>query len=81
MKRLFQILDEMNVADGDHNTKNLVISPNLVSAQTAKGGGHVTMGVDAETLHTLALEPEKKIVILVVIDREVYNQKLKEVKP
>ncbi|HEX2683616.1 MAG TPA: hypothetical protein VHL77_06775 [Ferruginibacter sp.] len=50
-KRMFQILDEMNVADGKNGTATLGLCPHLVSANTVKQGGHITMGVPAELIH------------------------------
>ena len=51
-------------------------SPHFVSAKLAKGGGHITMGVEAKTIHDLALGNGDYLVILYVVDREQF-QKLK----
>lgn len=72
-KRLFQILDEMNVADGENNTGHVAISNSLVSATTAKGGGHITMGVPAEYIHRLMVD-ENCIPLLLVIDKKEYEK-------
>ncbi len=72
-KRLFQTLDDMNVADGENKTANVQVSNALVIANTAKGGGHVTMGVTREIIHTLMNKPDT-ICILLVVDRQEYNR-------
>lgn len=49
----------------------------IVSANLAKGGGHVTMGVDAQVIHDLAFN-DKHIAVLYIIDKgqffEIKNQ-------
>lgn len=72
-KRLFQVLDELNVHDGDNNTKHVQIANTLVSANLAKGGGHVTMGVPANIVHSLLTDQENTICLLVVVDRKEYE--------
>lgn len=50
-----------------HNDKRIRMSNTLVSAQKVKAGGHVTMGVDEETVIDLTLS-EKYVCALYVID-------------
>lgn len=69
-KRLFAILDELNRQDEENGTRNVEIANALVSAQTAKGGGHVTMGVASETLHKIITRQQDYAVLLLVIDRK-----------
>lgn len=72
-KRMFQILDEMNVADSENNTANVALSNHLVSATTAKGGGHVTMGVEASYIHKLLMDDDC-IPILMIINKKEYDK-------
>lgn len=72
-KRMFQAFDEINVADGKNNTKNLQVSGSLVEAKTAKGGGHVVMGVPVDVLHLLIHNPDT-ICILIVLNRQEYEK-------
>lgn len=65
-KRLFQILDEMNVNDETNKTRHCRVSNHFVSADLAKGGGHVTIGVDAEVIHDLAANSDIRCLLLVV---------------
>lgn len=73
-KRMFQVFDEMNVADGENNTMNLQVAGSLVSAQTAKGGGHITMGVPANIVHELTFKGEDYICLLLVINKKEYEK-------
>lgn len=73
-KRLFQILDDMNVADTKNGTSHVQISNFLVGAQKAKGGGHVTMGVTESIVMDMVFKPDKQICILLVIDFEEYEK-------
>lgn len=69
-KRLFQVLDEMNVNDENNKTRHCRVSNHLVSANLAKGGGHVTIGVEAEAIHELATNNDIRCVLLVVDFKE-----------
>lgn len=71
-KRPFQIFDEMNVNDEANNTALLAVSPYLVEAKTAKGGGHVTMGVEANVI-TQLLTGDRQVILL-VFDKKEYDR-------
>lgn len=71
-KRLFQVLDEMNVNDEKNKTATCGCCFDLVEAKTAKGGAHVIMGVPAEALHKLMLNEYKPM--LVLLDMKEYNR-------
>lgn len=73
-KRLFQILDEMNVKDGENNTEHVAISNTLVSANSCKQGGLVTMGVDHKRLQQLALDGSNYIAILLIVDKMEFKK-------
>ena len=68
-KRLFQVFDEMNVNDEKNNTAHLGCCYAMVEAKTAKGGGHVTMGVPAEAITRMLLDEVQPILILKRISR------------
>lgn len=72
-KRLFQKLDEMNVADGENNTMHLQVCSSLVEAKTAKGGGHIVMGVPAQIIHEIVIA-NSKMCVLLVIDKNEYER-------
>lgn len=73
VKRLFQILDEMNIADGDNKTSNVGICNSLVSADYSakKGGTVVAIGVPGNVVFDI--ETGNKIAILLIINMAEYN--------
>lgn len=76
-KRLFQILDEMNVKDDEGETAFVGVNNAFVGAQKARGGGHVTMGVPESVIMDLLFN-KNKIPILLIIDMEEYDRIKKE---
>lgn len=71
-KRLFQVLDEMNVNDEANKTATCACCFDLVEAKTAKGGGHVTMGVPAEVITRMFLGEVQPILLL--LDKNEYHR-------
>lgn len=71
-KRIFQVLDEMNVNDGINKTATCACCFDTVAANTAKGGGHVTMGVPAEAVTKIMLNEYKPMLIL--LDMKEYHR-------
>lgn len=72
-KRLFQILDEMNVPDTANKTTLVAVCPNLVSADYSYKlqGTKVTMGVPGN----VALELENETIpILVLVNKSEYDR-------
>lgn len=76
-KRMFQILDEMNLDDEKNKTGNVAICNAFVSANKVKAGGHVTMGVPESVLMDLVFNKGNKIPILIIIDKAEYDKKVK----
>lgn len=70
-KRLFQVLDEMNVNDEANKTATCACCFDLVGANKVKQGGHVTMGVPEEAVLKLLLGEYKPM--LVLLDMKMYN--------
>jgi len=70
--RAFEVFDQMNQADEVNKTSLLSVSPYLVEAKIAKGGGHVTMGVPAEVI-TQLLTGDRQV-ILVVFDKKEFDR-------
>lgn len=71
-KRLFQVLDEMNVNDDVNKTETCACCLDMVEAKTAKGGGHVIMGVPAEAITKLFFGEIQPILIL--MDKKEYHR-------
>lgn len=76
-KRLFQILDEMNILDTENNTKLVQVCPNLVSANFSKNlGTKITMGCPGNVV--LDIDADKLIPVLVLVDKSEYDRLLKD---
>lgn len=71
-KRLFQVLDEMNVNDEKNKTATCACCFDLVEAKTAKGGAHIVMGVPTDALHKIMLNEYKPM--LVLLDMKEYRR-------
>lgn len=65
----FEIFSDMIAAGEDFS-----MSPNFVSANLVKAGGHVTMGVDAGTIHKL-LNDEVQCVMYVFNKKQFFGRK------
>lgn len=74
MKRLFEILDVMNVADEKNGTSNVGVCPDLQSANysLSKGGTLVTMGVPNNVVFDI--ESQKLKPILLLVNMEQYEK-------
>lgn len=72
-KRLFQILDDMNVADTENDTATLAVCPSFVRANYGSNSGtQVTMGVPGNVVFDI--EAGKKIPILILVDSAEYEK-------
>ena len=76
-KRLFQILDEMNVADGENKTATCGVCPDLVRANTVKAGAEIVMGVPADVGQKIMTDPKRYRPVLLVIDMVEYEKREK----
>ena len=73
-KRLFKILDEMNISDVENNTANVAVCPNLVGADySAKlKGTKITMGTPGNIVFDL--QTDKIIPVLLLVNRDEYER-------
>lgn len=69
-KRLFQVLDEMNISDIENGTKLVSVSSNFISADKIKQGSKIAMGSDDSAV--MELMTNKVIPVLLLIDKETY---------
>jgi hypothetical protein len=69
-KRLFQILDEMNLEDTQKHTRLVSISNTFISADKVKQGSHIVIGADEQALYELM--QGKVVPLLVLVDKEEY---------
>lgn len=74
-KRLFQILDELNVQDGDKTSDHAVMVGNQIVSMdySAKHGGtKVTVGIAGNQVFDL--QNGNKMALLLIIDKKQYNE-------
>lgn len=71
-KRLFQVLDDMNINDDVNKTATCGCCFDMVSADTVKAGGVVKMGVPAEAITKIFLGEYKPM--LVLLDMKEYER-------
>ena len=64
--RLFEILDEMNVADGENKTSHVGVCSDVVSVNKNGHNGTVTMGVPGDVAQQLVLGDKLKPILLIV---------------
>lgn len=69
-KRMFEILDEMNLDDVKNNTRLVAISNTLISADKVKQGAKISMGADEQVLFDIM--NEKVIPVLILVDKNEY---------
>lgn len=69
MKSDFEVMKQM----ADEN-KDIRMSPHFVEAKLASGGGHVTMGVDAQVIKDLAFKEGEYLVALYIVNKHQYNE-------
>jgi len=74
-KRMFQILDEMNLDDVKNNTRLVSISNTLISADKIKQGSKISIGADEQALYDLITE--KVIPVLILVDKTEYFKRKK----
>lgn len=75
-KRVFEILDEMNVSDTEKGTKLIGVSNYFVSGEKVKQGSLITMGAEESAL--MDIMQGNVIPLLLLIDKSEYeNRKTK----
>lgn len=73
-KRLFEVLDEMNVEDGINKTSLVAVCPDFISADRVKRGTKVTMGVGYEVIDDML--SDKSMPVLLIIDKKEYFKRI-----
>ena len=69
-KRMFQILDEMNLDDVKNSTRLVSVSNTFLSADKVKQGTKICIGADDQALTDIM--SEKVIPILILVDKDDY---------
>jgi hypothetical protein len=74
-KRVFQILDELNVRDGNKNKDYAVVLGNQVlqaDYKIKKGGTEITVGIAGN--HVSDLITGEKFAVILVVDKKQYDE-------
>lgn len=69
-RRLFEILDEMNMADTNNKTRTVAISNHFISADKVKQGAKICIGADEQCLYDLM--NNKAMAVLLIVNKEEY---------
>jgi hypothetical protein len=72
-KRLFEILDEMNLLDDDKRGR-VIVCPDMIRADWNKKGTVFQMGAGGGMDTLLDVEAGKKFPILLIIDKDEYKR-------
>lgn len=72
-KRLFQILDEMNLSDCENNTNFVAVCNEFVSLNKSKKGVIISMGAPESV--TFEILEGKIIPILILVDKKEYQKR------
>lgn len=72
MKRLFQVLDEMNVNDEKNKTATIGVCNEVSYIQSSKRGTLITMGAPAEAL--MDIESGKTMPLLLLLNKSEYDK-------
>lgn len=76
-KRMFQVLDEMNVHDIEHKTRFVTLHPEIIQLQHTKSGTKVTMGVPKGIIdinNQMSDNPKKRLVLMIV-DGDAFDRR------
>lgn len=71
-KRLFQVLDELNVLDIENGSRLLSVGGDFVGAEKVKAGSKITMGADEAAI--MQIYNREVIPVLLLINSEKYNE-------
>ncbi len=72
-KRLFEVLDEMNLDDCKENKSLVAVSNNFISGDKVKAGAKISMGVEESVLFKLAAGTHTAL--LIIVDQNEYNKR------
>ena len=73
-KRMFEILDEMNLDDVKNNTRMVAISNTFISADKVKQGAKVCIGTDEQSLYDIM--NDKVVVLMICVDKDEYFKRM-----
>jgi hypothetical protein len=71
----FEVFQEMS-----QNDEDIHMTPHLVEAKTAKGGGHIVMGVTDAIVKDMFLNPDKYVCALYIVNKEQFFKRKEQKK-
>lgn len=74
MKRLFQVLDELNQIDEQSGSALCGVCSEVVSVNKNGHNGTITIGVPGEIAQEIALGKSNKRLILCIVDGDAYDK-------
>lgn len=75
-KRLFETLDEMNLADIKDGTRLVQVSSNFIACNTVTGGAKIEMGIPRES--AVELWSEETMPVLLLVNKKEYQRLISE---
>lgn len=72
--RLFEVLDQLNVADTADGTCKVGVLPDVIAVNMYTNHGDIKFGLPVDVARKLTLQTDRYRPILVVVDMEEYNK-------
>jgi hypothetical protein len=73
-KRMFKVLDELNLQDRNDGSSKVMVCPNCTQIKISKQGTKITMGAAGDLVGAIA--SGKITPLLILVDTESYNLQL-----
>lgn len=71
--KLFEILQKLNDGDATNGTAHVGICNEIVSVDKQGINGYVKVGIPGDVAQEIVLDPDKKALVLLIIDRKEYE--------
>jgi hypothetical protein len=71
--KLFEILQKLNDGDAANGTAHVGICNDIVSVDKKGNNGYVKIGIPGNVAQEIVLDPDKKALMLLIIDRKEYE--------
>lgn len=71
---MFEILDQLNIADTADGTSKVGVLPDVISVNMYTNHGDIKFGLPVDVARKLTLESSRYKPIMLVVDMEEYNK-------
>jgi hypothetical protein len=71
--KIFEILQKINDIDAEIGTSNVGICNEIVSVDKKGNNGYVKVGIPGDVAQEIVIDPDKKALMLLIIDRKEYD--------